>query len=137
MRIIQYRKYREAQTESLVIVLVELRIVHRLFLLELPWRNNIQNESCIPEGNYILKKRKAHEGGSRINHDHFEVMDVINRAGIKWHIANYKHELRGCGAPGMRLGDINQDGLADALQSRTAMSLLWSLLDDENELTIL
>jgi hypothetical protein len=63
--------------------------------IELPWRENLRNVSCIPDGKYKLAKRYTEERGM-----HLEVMDVPGRTGILIHPANESlRELRGCIAP--------------------------------------
>ena len=125
------------QTMSIVHIMNDDQIVHTCYLLELPWRNNRTSESCIPLGYYTLKKRKAHEAGSRIGYPHLEVLDVYNRSGIKWHVGNYVRELRGCGAPGQALADLDRDGLIDVTSSRKALEALLSYLDNETPLHII
>ena len=62
-------------------------------------------------------------------------MDVPDRSGIKWHIANYTHELRGCGAPGLGIADHNDELMVTS--SKKALNKLLEILDDENDLFIL
>ena len=63
--------------------------------IELPWRNNKQQISCIPEGCYLLKTKIHPVKGKQLI-----VCEVPGRSGILIHIANdASHELRGCIAP--------------------------------------
>lgn len=63
--------------------------------IELPWRNNRRNVSCIPEGRYRLVRRMHHKHG-----DQLAVANVPNREGILIHPANFAlTELQGCIAP--------------------------------------
>ncbi|WP_143961185.1 DUF5675 family protein [Litoribacter populi] len=63
--------------------------------IELPYRNNRRNESCIPEGVYGLEKRYSERYGW-----HLLVKGVKDRSGILFHPANDAlKELRGCIAP--------------------------------------
>ena len=82
--------------------------------IELPWRHNMRNKSCIPEGQYRIKLRHTEKFG-----DHMLVEDVPGRKFILIHPANYaQKELRGCIAPVMELhGD-------KGLYSRVALNLL-------------
>ena len=98
MKVYQIREKNPTQTISKVFISTD-RGVYMFYLLELPWMDNVPNDSCIPTGQYKLVKRQAHENGSRFSYPHLEVIDVPDRWGIKWHIANYTKELRGCGAP--------------------------------------
>jgi|GEM_PF-4701125 len=63
--------------------------------IELPWRENVRNISCIPEGTYPLAKRYSKRFGW-----HILVRDVPMRSAILFHPANNaEKELRGCIAP--------------------------------------
>src|SRR5690606_17712920 len=63
--------------------------------IELPWRNNRRNKSCIPEGRYHLRLLSSARFGMRIC-----VEGVPDRSGILIHAANKAAaELRGCIAP--------------------------------------
>lgn len=63
--------------------------------IELPWKSNRRNESCIPEGIYVLEKRYSERWGW-----HLWVKDVRDRSHILFHPANDAlKELRGCIAP--------------------------------------
>lgn len=65
------------------------------FTIELPWKNNEQRISCIPEGSYALKKRYSENNGN-----HLIVQEVPDRSLILIHPANNAlEELRGCIAP--------------------------------------
>lgn len=67
--------------------------------IELPWRHNMQNQSCIPEGQYGLEWRRTEKFGN-----HFLVQGVLDRKWILIHPANNaQKELRGCIAPVMEL----------------------------------
>ena len=127
----------DLQIISILHVLKDEQIIHTCYMLERPWKNNRRNESCIPLGKYMVKKRKANENGSRFGYEHFQVMDVHNRSEIKWHVANYVHELLGCAAPGILLADLNNDGLIDVVSSRKALDMLVLVLPDEFNLTII
>ena len=63
--------------------------------IELPWKNNEQGVSCIPEGRYEVKKRFSEKHGK-----HLIVVGVPSRDLILFHPANNAlQELRGCIAP--------------------------------------
>ena len=135
--IYQIRNYGEVQTLSNVLIIDEGKILFTCYLMELPYKDNKKNISCIEEGYYTIKKREANENGSRFSYPHFEILNVYKRGGIKWHIANYARELKGCGAPGLNLVDIDNDGNLDVTSSRLALETLWYYLDDENMLLII
>lgn len=87
------------------------------FTIELPWRDNRRNVSCIPEGIYPLACRYSQRWGW-----HLEVQDVPGRDLILFHPANdARKELRGCIAPVMHLSGAGLGG-----QSRLALEKLES-----------
>ena len=74
------------------------------FTIELPWRNNRPNLSCIPEGEYDLRMRPSGVVKHSTHGDYtagWEVTGVPGRTYIMIHPANYPPELEGCIAPGM------------------------------------
>jgi hypothetical protein len=87
--------------------------------IELPWLDNIKQVSCIPEGEYLLKKRY-----SKKFRWHIEIADVKNRSFILFHPANNaQKELNGCIAPVTKLS-----GSGLGLESRQAFITLKSLV---------
>jgi hypothetical protein len=87
--------------------------------IELPWRNNARNVSCIPEGKYFLKKRHSQKFGW-----HIEISGVPERALILFHPANNAaKELNGCIAPVTKIS-----GAGLGLQSRKAFTMLRALV---------
>lgn len=59
--------------------------------LELPWLENISDQSCIPYGVYHCKKvRSPHHG------DTFEICNVPNRDHILFHRGNKLKDTLGC-----------------------------------------
>lgn len=61
------------------------------YTLELPWKDNSSNISCIPLGTYngILRYDKA--DGWRI-----QLENVPNRTGVQIHMGNYTRQIEGC-----------------------------------------
>lgn len=87
--------------------------------IELPWRENRHQVSCIPEGRYLLVKRYSPHFQW-----HFEVKDVPDRDLILIHPANDAElELKGCIAP-----VTNLVGAGKGLQSRLALERLKELI---------
>lgn len=62
-----------------------------LHTLELPWRNNRTNLSCIPTGTYPLKMHY----GQRFR-GVYRLGDVPGRTGILIHAGNYPWQIQGC-----------------------------------------
>ncbi|QBO58509.1 DUF5675 family protein [Chryseobacterium salivictor] len=99
--------------------------------VELPWKNNQPRVSCIPQGNYRLRKRCSPKFKS-----HFEVMEVKDRKYILFHAANDAgKELRGCIAP---VTEHTGEGKGSA--SRAALQRmkdrLYPLMDNGHKITL-
>ena len=94
--------------------------------LELPWKNNKENISCIPVGTYPFKKRYSNKNSRTV----IGIYDVPNRTEIEIHIANYVYELKGCIAVGIGKADINGDGLMDVTKSKAALYALLAILPE-------
>jgi len=89
------------------------------YTIELPWKQNETKVSCIPEGEYFIRKRF-----SKKFQWHLEVLDVKNRSLILFHPANNAlHELQGCIAPVTKLS-----GPGLGLMSRKAFTKLKDLV---------
>ena len=90
--------------------------------LELPWRNNQQQISCIPSGDYKVEIRISNKYG-RI----YWVRDVLNRTYILIHSGNYagdkskgfKSHVMGCILLGKKSGFLG--GQVAVLNSRVAV----------------
>lgn len=94
--------------------------------IELAWRGNKQEVSCIPEGLYPLLVGHSPKFGAVIR-----VMAVSGRSGIVFHPANNPHlysgrrELRGCIAPCMSVSLAM--GLSKGINSRAAVERFMSV----------
>jgi hypothetical protein len=87
--------------------------------IELPWRNNKREISCIPEGRYRIVKRQHHVHGEQLLLPH-----VPKREGILIHPANFAlRELKGCIAPVTRCS-----GAGIGQYSRIAYERLHALI---------
>jgi hypothetical protein len=100
--------------------------------LELAWKNNERQRSCIPKGTYKVRKRTSAKYG-----EHFHILNVLNRDMILIHHANFHNQLLGCIAPGKGLSDLNKDGRLDVTSSRQAMKELLAALPNNFELEII
>ena len=87
--------------------------------IELPWKNNVSQISCIPEGKYGLRKRYSQKFGW-----HLLLMDVPGRELILIHPANNAiTELKGCIAPVSYLAGAGLGG-----ESRKALEKLKGIV---------
>jgi hypothetical protein len=92
--------------------------------IELPWKENRSQVSCIPAGKYELQKRYTQRFGK-----HFILLHVPNRSYILLHAANdAMKEIKGCIAPVSFL-----TGEGKGTQSRLALGKLVSLIYPELE----
>ena len=89
------------------------------YTIELPWRNNLRMQSCIPEGRYQLVFRYS------VRHKvHLQLKSVPDRTLILIHKANNaSKELKGCIAP---VSQLTGPGMGSA--SATAFNKLMSLV---------
>lgn len=88
--------------------------------IELPWKNNSKNISCIPEGRYQVIKRFSIK-----YKNHFHILNVSNRSLILIHPANFAlKELKGCIAP---VSNITGIGVGE--YSKKAMVNLQNLIN--------
>ena len=122
------RTYGEQGTNGTIFFKGE-KICHTI---ELPWLNNVQRCSCIPEGRYKLEKRKYTKHGEQIG-----IPAVLGREAILIHPANdAKTELMGCIAPVTKLtGEGRGDSSGAALTK--LKSLVYALWDSGAQVYLL
>ena len=114
------------ETLSAMFVYDDLDKVFECVTLELPWKGNKTNISCIPRGTYHISHRESEKYGN-----HLHVEDVKDRSYILIHVANYVSQLRGCIALGNSFTDINRDGNLDVTSSRNTLNKLVDIIPIE------
>ena len=76
-----------------------LKVVWTGSSMERPWKDNKNDESCIPAGLYRLKKRVSpivdKTSGGEFK-EGWEVTDVQGRTFIMFHVGNYVRNSNGC-----------------------------------------
>lgn len=72
-------------------------------MLELPWKNNLPDESCVPAGSYTCVRYRSPKRG----YDVFLLNGVPGRSAIEIHIGNSVHDTDGCLLIGTRYGTVN------------------------------
>ena len=87
-------------------------ILFKCKTLELPWKDNSHNISCIPEGIYGLKQYSSQK-----HPKNYEVAGVPDRDYVLIHKGNYNTDIQGCILVGDSYGDLNNDGEQDILNS--------------------
>jgi len=96
--------------------------------IELPWKDNHQQISCIPEGRYELAKRYS----PKFDH-HLLVVSVPGRANILIHPANdAMKELKGCIAP-VSVLTAEGKGLRSRLAFEKLRSIVYAEIDKGNK----
>lgn len=102
--------------------------------LELPWKENKKQVSCIPEGTYPVKVRYSKKYGT-----HLHITDVPNRDLILIHWGNYAGsvnkktgypDIKGCILVGKYYGDISGDGIDEILTSRSIFNRIMEFVKD-------
>lgn len=108
---------------------------HELFVcktLELPWKNNENNISCIPSNSaYPCKYTRSNRLSEAAGHDVFtyEILNVPHRTGIRFHSCNFVHQLLGCVGLGAIYDDINHDGVPDIVNSKATVQKFEDLME--------
>jgi len=105
--------------------------VFKCVTLELPWRGNRRNVSCIPPKVYPVVPRTSKKFGK-----HYLITGVPNRSYILFHPATFFYQLRGCIILGESYSDINKDGTLDILNTRKTLDRLLKLAPEGFELLI-
>ena len=103
----------------------------RFNTLELAWHDNARRISCIPTGSYKIQG-ETHPKFGRC----FRIKHVDGRSGVLLHRGNYPKDTQGCILIGMRLVDLDEDGLFEVGQSIQAMDYLFQLVIEESDLII-
>ena len=88
--------------------------------LELPWKYNAKNQSCVPAGHYTAFKAHSPKFGEVVY-----VKSVPDREGILIHVGNTLKDTRGCILVGTDVSGY------ELLNSRPAMSRLLRSLPTE------
>jgi len=100
------------------------------FTVERPWLGNKARESCVPDGVYLMEKRRSPvvertSGGDYV--EGWEVTDVPGRTYIMLHPGNWPHNFEGCIGVGMEYRVL--DGRNGVTQSRLAFAQVMAALD--------
>lgn len=91
------------------------------FVLELPWRNNEQEHSCIPEGVYQCGLRPSAKFGAWTGGMVYHIQPVQGRTDILIHAGNTVRDTLGC----LLVGESVADGLPTFIRHsrKTLMAL--------------
>jgi len=97
--------------------------------LELPWKDNAPQISCIPVGTYECQPWDSIKFPNV-----WEITDVPDRVAILIHNANTPNQIKGCVAVGMTYGVF--DGVQGVARSREALNFLRQTLPPKFTLKI-
>lgn len=110
------KRYSYTETETLGLLFINDTYI--CDTLELPWRDNHRNISCVPEGTYDINYNKSPKHGDSVS-----VTPVTGRSGILIHAGNTTKDTEGC----ILVGTKNRNMLVD---SRKALKQVLEILDD-------
>lgn len=84
--------------------------------VERPWKNNLPNISCIPEGEYRCIRVASPKFG-----DTFKILDVRGRENCLFHWGNLSTDSEGCIIVGESFGTVWKEGVKKygVISSRT------------------
>jgi hypothetical protein len=128
------RTYEKAQTKGNFSV-EKVGEVFKCLSLELPWKLNKSQVSCIPEGTYPVKIRYSQKYGT-----HLHIQDVPDRDLILIHWGNYagslnpktkSPDIKGCVLVGKYYEDISKDGISEILTSKSTFNRIMEFVKDE------
>jgi len=100
--------------------------------LELSWKHNFMNISCIPMGTYSCELRTSEKYGK-----HLIVNDVEDRSMILIHSGNFNTQTRGCILVGEKLSYINSDKNIDITNSKKTLAKIIELIDNDNDIKLI
>ena len=125
-------QYASDYTQGILLVFdAERNLRFQCCTLELPWRNNMRQVSCIPEGTYQVVRRSSPKFK-----DHYHLLQVPGREFILIHPGNYTSQIMGCILPGREFKRLNADSIPDIVQSQATLTSLLKLMGDAFELQI-
>lgn len=129
-KVILERIYQDSETLGVFYVETDPSVHYAS--LELPWKDNETDVSCIPEGEYTVTRTYSKSFKKKT----WEVQNVTDRTGIRIHSANYVSQLKGCIALGRQFKDLNKDGKIDVQNSVNAINEAYKAIGDEFKLII-
>jgi hypothetical protein len=101
----------------------------KFLTLELPWKDNTPQISCIPKGEYQLKFIHSPKFG-----EVYQVTNVPNRDNILIHYGNYTSDIRGCILLGTGLMMLADPGISN---SKVAFNSFMSLAKGQDNTLVI
>lgn len=113
----------DKQTLGALLIYVGTDKVFECKTIELAWKDNKPFDSCIPEGDYIVRQRHSDDYGQ-----HWHLQEVGGRSLILIHHGNFHRDTDGCICVGRDYYDIDMDGYRDVTSSRLTMRAMNNAL---------
>ena len=97
------------------------------FTLELPYKDNQRNISCIPPASgYVGRKHVSPKNGECIS-----INNVFHRTHIQIHKGNFTSDIEGCILVGDSVKFLNSDSIPDVTNSKNTLNKLLGMLPDK------
>ena len=116
----------QSTSGKLMLVDNKVNLILQLQTLERPWIFNERKVSCIPTGQYLVKRHVSPKCGQS-----FKIQDVKGRSDILIHSGNVVNDTLGCILVGLTSGPVDDSSSAMVYNSRKAMAVLLALIDKE------
>lgn len=100
--------------------------------LELEWKNNSKNISCVPTGFFNIE----FEHSPKFSRKLWELKGVPERSESKIHVANFYTQIQGCIAVGDLHTNIDQDEFADVRNSSNTLQRFHDAMYPDVKATI-
>lgn len=106
-------------------------VAFKCFTLELPWKDNLTNISCVPAGIYPYTKYDSPKHGLVLL-----LEDIPDRTFIEIHAGNYTRQILGCVLPGDGIKYLDNDSIPDVVNSRTTLRRLLAVVPERGHIDI-
>jgi len=116
--------------ETITLGVMQIENVPMFFTLELPWKDNAKDISCIPEGKYIAGKSYSPKFGQV-----YEVLNVPDRDRILIHWGNTVNDINGCILIGRMAGLLN--GERAVIATRDAIVAFHAEIEMDEQFTLI
>jgi hypothetical protein len=103
----------------------------RCLTLELPWKDNRPNVSCIPAGEYGASLYQSYKHGQVVLLD-----GVPDRTFIEIHAGNYTRQIEGCILVGDSIKYLDRDDVLDVTNSISTLRKLLVRLPEKFTVSI-
>ena len=122
----------DKQTIGMLSVIDNNNLIFACYTLELPYKGNMRNISCINKGVYDVVKYNP-----KVGRNVFLFKDVSGRSMIEIHSGSYHQNTKGCILVGQGLRDLNSDNYIDLYNSVKTLDMLNHILPNEFKITVL